>query len=86
MRSYSFEGIDSVVMQEPIPSRRGAAFAKGSGGCLLAFVVIAALTLMAGGTAYIDAGGFVMLIIIGGIIGLIVNAIYRKGQRDSPGR
>lgn len=36
-------------------------------------------------TAPIDAGGFILLIVIGGVIGLIVNAVYQKGRREGGG-
>lgn len=63
----------------------GKAFFKGSVGCLVLFVVIALLAVMLGGSAHLDAGGFILLIVIGGVIGLIVNAVYQKGRRDGGG-
>jgi hypothetical protein len=35
-----------------------------------------------GGSAHIDLGGAIMLFVIGGVIGLIVLAIYNKGKRE----
>ena len=34
-----------------------------------------------GGTAHLDLGGVVILFVIGGLIGLVVNAIYKKGKK-----
>lgn len=58
------------------------AFAKGGCGCLLAFAVVAFVTVILGGSAHIDIGGAVMLFVVGGVIGLVVLAIYNKGRRD----
>jgi hypothetical protein len=58
------------------------AFAKGGFGCLIAFGVLAVIALAIGGTAYIDPGGAVILFLIGGVIGLVVLAIYNKGKRN----
>ena len=55
---------------------------KGGCGCLLLFAVFALLAVMFGGRAHIDAGGFVMLFVIGGLLGLIVLAIYSRGRHD----
>ena len=60
----------------------GKAAAKGSLGCVIAFLAIGILALLFGGTVYIDAGGFVLLLVIGAVLGLIVNGIYQKGKRD----
>lgn len=59
------------------------AFTKGGCGCLVAFAVLALLAVMIGGTAHIDVGGAILLFVIGGVIGLIVLAIYNKGRRDA---
>lgn len=64
------------------PPTKGEAFVKGGFGCLLLFAVFALLAVIFGGHAHIDAGGFVMLFVIGGILGLIVLAIYSRGRRD----
>jgi hypothetical protein len=61
----------------------GKAFVRGGAGCLLAFLAFALIAVLTGGEAYLDAGGVVFLIIIGGVIGLIVNAIYQRGRRDA---
>ena len=55
---------------------------KGGGGCLLAFFALALLAVMAGGEANIDAGGVIVLFVGGGIVGIIVVAIYNKGRKD----
>lgn len=62
---------------------KGTAFAKGGGGCLIAFFVIGFLVVLVGGSVHIDLGGAILLFVIGGIIGLIVLAIYNKGKRDA---
>ena len=51
----------------------GKAFAKGGIGCLIVFFVCAFIAVAMGGNAHIDIGGFFFLIIIGGVLGLIVN-------------
>ena len=61
---------------------KGRAAAKGSAGCVVAFFALALLAVLFGGQAYIDGGGFIMLLVIGAVIGLVVNAIYQKGKRD----
>jgi hypothetical protein len=35
-----------------------------------------------GGRAYIDIGGAALLFVIGGVVGLVVLAIYNKGRHD----
>ena len=62
---------------------KGEAFVKGGAGCFVAFIALALLTLLFGGSAHIDAGGVLILFVIGGVIGLVVNAIYQKGKRDA---
>ena len=62
---------------------KGSAFVKGGCGCLLAFFAIGMLCVMIGGNMHIDLCGAIMLFIIGGVIGLIVLAVYNKGQRDA---
>jgi hypothetical protein len=61
---------------------KAEAFAKGGCGCLIAFVVVAAVVVLIGGRAHIDLGGGILLFLIGGVIGLIALAIYNKGKRD----
>lgn len=58
------------------------AFAKGGCGCLLAFAALALVAVMAGGRAHIDCGGATLLFVVGGFLGLIVLAIYKKGARE----
>lgn len=50
---------------------------------MLAFAVLALLAVVAGGRAHIDLCGAVCLFVIGGLVGLAVQAIYNKGQRDA---
>jgi hypothetical protein len=65
---------------------KSTAFAKGGCGCLVAFAALALVTVVLGGRARIDAGGAVLLFVIGGVIGLIALAVYNKGRHDrSPG-
>jgi hypothetical protein len=61
---------------------KGEAFAKGGCGCLIAFVAVGLLVALLGGNVHIDIGGAVMLFVIGGVIGLVVLAIYNKGKND----
>jgi hypothetical protein len=61
----------------------GRAFVKGGAGCFVAFLVVALLVVIFGGSAHLDLGGVVILFLIGGIIGLIANWIYQKGKRDA---
>ena len=63
-------------------AQEGKAFLKGGLGCLVIFAVMAVLAVLFGGRAHIDLGGFVILLVIGGVIGLIANWIYQKGRRD----
>jgi hypothetical protein len=64
-------------------SEKGQAFAKGGCGCLIAFAVVAVLAVALGGHAHIDPGGAICLFVVGGLLGLIVLAIYNKGKRDA---
>lgn len=57
----------------------GSAFVKGGLGCLGAFLIIGLLVLLVGGHVHLDAGGACLLFVIGGVFGLIVFAIYKKG-------
>jgi hypothetical protein len=63
--------------------KKGTAFTKGGCGCLIAFVVVGLLVVLAGGNVHIDAGGTILLFVIGGTIGLVVLAIYNRGKRDA---
>jgi hypothetical protein len=69
-------------VQITVNDNKGSAFVKGGLGCLGAFIVLGALALMMGGRFHIDAGGACMLFVIGGVIGLIVLSIYRKGYSE----
>ena len=66
-------------------AEKGSAFLKGGCGCLVAFVVLGLSCALIGGNVHIDLGGAVMLFVIGGIIGLIVLAVYNKGRDDGDG-
>ncbi|MHC4399480.1 MAG: hypothetical protein ACYTG0_07360 [Planctomycetota bacterium] len=61
---------------------KGDVFVKGGLGCLGAFFVIGLVFVLVGGSMHIDIGGAVLLFVIGGVIGLIVLAIYSKGVRE----
>ncbi len=58
------------------------AFAKGGLGCLGIFIVLAVITLLVGGSVHFDLCGGVLLFLIGGVVGLIVLAVYNRGKRD----
>lgn len=64
----------------------GKAFLKGGIGCFALFAVFGVIALLAGGYVRADAGGIGLLFIIGGVIGLVINAIYQKGRRDAADR
>ena len=64
---------------------KGEAFLKGGCGCLVAFIVLGLSCALIGGRFHMDLGGAIFLFVIGGIIGLIVLAIYNKGRDDSGG-
>lgn len=66
-------------------SERSAAFVKGGCGCLAAFAAIGALALLAGGRVTVNCGGLAILFVIGGGIGLIGFAVYKKGVRAGQG-
>jgi hypothetical protein len=63
-------------------SDEGSAFIKGGFGCLIAFLVIGFFFVLIGGSMHIDIGGALCLFTIGGIVGLIVLAIYNRGFRE----
>jgi hypothetical protein len=63
--------------------KKGQAFVKGGCGCLIAFAAIAVVAVITGGRAYLDPFGAVFLFVVGGLIGLLVLAIYNKGRRDA---
>ena len=62
------------------------AFVKGGLGCLGLFLAVGLLAVIAGGNMRIDAGGACMLFVIGGVIGLVVLAIYRRGYAEGRGQ
>jgi hypothetical protein len=70
-------------MSEPTS---GQAFLKGGCGCLLIFAALGLLAVLLGGRVHADFLGLVALFVIGGIIGLIVLAIYNRGRRDGQGK
>ncbi len=67
-------------------SDKGGAFAKGGCGCLLAFLAIGFVVVLFGGNMWLDLGGAIMLFVIGGVIGLVVLAVYKKGYTEGRGR
>jgi hypothetical protein len=75
--------------KEPIMTHPSGAFLRGGVGCLVAFLAIGFLFVLCGGSMHIDFGGVILLFVVGGIIGLIVYAVYRKGylqgRREEPG-
>jgi len=64
---------------------KAGAFTKGGCGCLIAFFVIGFLLVLIGGRMHINLGGAILLFVIGGIIGIIILAVYNKGKRDAGG-
>lgn len=62
---------------------KGSAFGMGGCGCLVLFALAAFIAVLAGGHAHADVGGLLVLFLIGGIVGLIVLAIYNKGRKDA---
>lgn len=54
---------------------------KGGLGCLLIFAVTAVVILIAGGEAHADVGGILFIFVIGGIVGLLILSIYKRGWR-----
>jgi hypothetical protein len=67
------------------PGGGGSAFVKGGCGCLVVFVVLAFIAVLLGGHAHANVGGLIFLFIIGGGIGLIIFAVYKKGRKDASG-
>ncbi len=65
---------------------KGSAFLKGGCGCLVAFLVIGLIFVLVGGSMHIDVGGAILLFVVGGVIGLVILAVYNKGQRDAADR
>jgi len=65
---------------------KGSAFVKGGCGCLLAFLAIGLVFVLLGGSIHINLGGAILLFVIGGILGLVILAVYHKGQSDAVNR
>lgn len=61
----------------------GAAFTKGGAGCLGLFLALAVLAVATGGRVMIDLVGVIFLFVLGGLVGLLVLYIYRRGQRSA---
>ena len=61
---------------------KSKAFVKGGFGCLAIFLIFGLLCVLVGGTMYVDIGGAILLFVIGGVVGLIVLAIYNKGKHS----
>jgi len=55
---------------------------KGGCGCLLAFAALGLLAVLVGGRVRINFGGAVMLFVIGGLVGLVLLAVFKKGGRQ----
>jgi hypothetical protein len=62
---------------------KGSAFVGGGCGCLLIFLAIGLIFVLRGGSMHINVGGAILLFVIGGVIGLVILAVYSKGQRDA---
>ena len=58
-------------------------FATGGVGCLATFLVLATVAVVAGGTAYIDLGGAILLFCIGGLIGVVYLGVKRRGRAEA---
>lgn len=67
------------------PPTKTQAFFKGGFGCLLLFLAVGFLAVIFGGRLRIDIFGVLLLLIIGGIFGLIIRAVYNRGRRDGSG-
>ena len=65
---------------------KSEAFIKGGCGCLLVFAVLGFLAVIVGGKVHADILGLLALFVIGGVIGLIVLAVYNHGRRDGGDR
>lgn len=70
---------------QPPPGPHGSgcgAFTKGGCGCLVAVFACGLLVALIGGRFHIDLGGILVVFGIGGVVGLIVTAVYKKGYRE----
>ena len=65
---------------------RSEYFVKGGLGCLCSFVALGFLAAAVGGTFHLDAGGALVLVGIGGILGLLYLAILKRGRRQAQGK
>ena len=75
-------GSSAPTFQGDRMSDKGEAFVKGGCGCLLAFLAIGMFFVLIGGSMHIDPGGVVLLFLIGGVVGLVVLAIYNQGRKS----
>jgi hypothetical protein len=67
------------------PSGFGMAFLKGGIIAVVGFFALGITCAMAGGWFHIDLCGGLVLFAIGGLIGLAVHAIFRRGYRQGRG-
>lgn len=63
---------------------RSTAFVRGGCGCLLGTIVLGLFVALMGGRFRMDAGGALLLFLIGGVVGLIFLAGYNRGRRAGP--
>ena len=64
-------------------SRGSTSFLMGGLGCLSLFIVPGLITLLLGGTFYIDFAGMLFLFIVGGFLGAIILIIYDMGRAST---
>ena len=76
------EGTDLAEISERKSTATGAFF-RGGLWVLAVFLVLAGISLAVGGEAHADSWGVVALFIIGGVAGIVIRAIYRKGRKDA---
>lgn len=65
-------------------SEKGSAFLKGGVGLLAAFLIAGLVMILLGRTLEVSVGGFVLLFLVGGIIGLVSWALYDRSRREKP--
>ena len=65
-----------------VPTKTKACFMGGC-GCVLLFAIFAALAVLLGGHAHADIVGLLFLFVVGGILGLLIRWIYKKGYDAS---